>query len=149
MCTTVCKLGEIETVKFYFVHLTENSLQQHKEDGTGGSEVIIETPVDLRIRSEVQEFYAWLDEGINVMTEARVLQNRAGVTQVEVMVEEGMSENNDDTRVVPTNSRKTSKTKVTGEKRKRHCFSDVHTTFLEVQLEKGNLDRPEVRQKRY
>jgi hypothetical protein len=26
-------------------------------------------------------------------------------------------------------------------------FSDVQTTFLEVQLEKGNLDRPEGRQK--
>ena len=36
---------------------------------------------------------------------------------------------------------------VTGRKRRSYCFSDVQTTFLEVQLEKGNLDRPEGRQK--
>jgi hypothetical protein len=73
--------------------------------------------------------------------------DRSGVTQVEVMVEEGMSENNDDTRVVPTHSRKTSKTKVTGEKRKRHCFSPVLSSFLEVELIKDNLDSQEGRQK--
>ncbi len=36
---------------------------------------------------------------------------------------------------------------VTGRKRRSYCFSDVQTTFLEVQLEKGNLERPEGRQK--
>jgi hypothetical protein len=36
---------------------------------------------------------------------------------------------------------------VTRQKWKRYCFIDVQTTFLEVQLEKGNLDRPEGRQK--
>ncbi len=40
----------------------------------------------------------------------------------------------------------TSKRKETGQKRKRHCFSVVQTTFLEVQLKDGNLDRPEGRQ---
>ena len=49
--------------------------------------------------------------------------------------------------IVPGNSANTSKSKVTGQKRKRYCFSDVQTTFIEVQVEKGNLDRPEGRQK--
>jgi len=71
----------------------------------------------------------------------------AGVTQVEIMVEEGGHEINIVTPSVTPNSANTSKTKVTGQKRKRHCFTDVQTTFLEVQLKDGNLDRPEGRQK--
>jgi hypothetical protein len=51
------------------------------------------------------------------------------------------------TRSVTTNSVNTSKTTVTGQKRKRHGFSDVQTTFLEVQLKDGNLDNPEGGQK--
>ena len=37
-------------------HLSQNLFQEEKEDGPGGSEVIIETPDDLRIRSKIEEF---------------------------------------------------------------------------------------------
>jgi hypothetical protein len=81
------------------------------------------------------------------MTETGVRESRDGVTQVEVMVEgKSHDDSNTGTPIVRGNRVNTSKSKVTGQKRKRHCFSDVHTTFLEVQLEKGNLDRPEGRQ---
>ena len=43
------------------------------------------------------------------------------------------------------NSGNTSKTKETGQKRKRYCFSDVQTTFLEAQLKDGTMDSPEDR----
>ena len=71
----------------------------------------------------------------------------AGVTQVEVMVEGGGPESNTDTPSVTVNSANTSKTKVTGQKRKRYCFSVVQSRFLEVECMKGNLNRKEGRQK--
>ena len=48
---------------------------------------------------------------------------------------------------VTVNSGNTSKTKETGQKRKRYSFSDVQTTFLEAQLKDNKLDTPEDRQK--
>jgi hypothetical protein len=53
---------------------------------------MIETSADLRMQGEIQEFYAWLDEGRNTMAEAGTRERNndsAGVTQVEVIVEEG------------------------------------------------------------
>jgi hypothetical protein len=38
-------------------HLVESLLPQDKEDGPGGSEVMIETPPDLRMQAEIEEFY--------------------------------------------------------------------------------------------
>jgi hypothetical protein len=52
------------------------------------------------------------------------------------MVETGSHESNDDTPIVTGNIVNTSKSKVTGQKWKRYCFTDVQTTFLEVQLER-------------
>jgi hypothetical protein len=53
-----------------------------------------------------------------------------GVTQVEVTVQEGGHDINVDTPSVTANSTNTSKTKVTGQKRKRYCFSVVHVSVL-------------------
>jgi hypothetical protein len=77
------KLRKTVFPSFFFVHLVESLLQQDKEDGSGGSEVMIETSADLRMQGEIQEFYAWLDEGRNTMTEAGTRERNndsAGVT---------------------------------------------------------------------
>jgi hypothetical protein len=118
-------------------HLAESLLQQDKEDGPGGSEVMIETSADSKMQEEIQEFYAWLDEGSNAMAEAGARERNndsAGVTEVEVIVEAGGHEINDGAASVTANSGNTSKTKETGQKRKRYYFSVVQTTFLEGQL---------------
>ena len=70
-----------------------------------------------------------------------------GVTQVEVIVETGGHEMNGGAPSVTVNSGNTSKTKETGQKRKRYCFSVVQTTFLETQLKDNKLDTPEDRKK--
>jgi len=111
-------------------HLAESLLQQDKEDGPGGSEVMIETSADSKMQREIQEFYAWLEEGSNAMTEAGARESNndsVGVTQVEVIVETGGHEMNGGSPSVTVNSGNTSKTKETGQKRKRYCFSDVQT----------------------
>jgi len=48
---------------------------------------------------------------------------------------------------VTSNSGNTSKTKETGQKRNRYCFSVVQTTFLETQLKDNKLDTLETTQK--
>ena len=131
-------------------HLAESLLQQDKEDGPGGSEVMIETSADSKMQEEIQEFYAWLDEGSNAMAEAGARERNndsAGVTEVEVIVEAGGHEINDGAASVTANSGNTSKTKETGQKRKRYYFSAVQTTFLEAQLKDNKLQTPEDRRK--
>ena len=100
--------------------------------------------------SMLQEFYDWLDEGRNAMAEAGTRERNndsAGVTEVEVIVEAGGHEINAGAASVTANSGNTSKTKETGQKRKRYYFSVVQTTFLEAQLKDNKLDTPEDRQK--
>ena len=104
-------------------HLAESLLQQDKEDGPGGSEVMIETGARERNNDS------------------------AGVTEVEVIVEAGGHEINDGAASVTVNSGNTSKTKETGQKRKRYYFSAVQTTFLEAQLKDNKLETPEDRRK--
>ena len=59
----------------------------------------------------------------------------------------GSRDCNTGTPGVTVNSVTTSKSKVTGEKRKRYSFSVVQTSSLEVEFGKGNLKSKEGRQK--
>ena len=71
---------------------SQRSLGLTVSDGTGGSEVMIETSADSKMQGETQEFYAWLDEDSNGINETggRERNNDSdGVTQVEVIVEAG------------------------------------------------------------
>ena len=105
---------------------------------------------DGQRKEEIQEFYAWLDEGSNAMAEAGARERNndsAGVTEVEVIVEAGGHEINAGAASVTANSGNTSKTKETGQKRKRYYFSAVQTTFLEAQLKDNKLQTPEDRRK--
>jgi hypothetical protein len=111
---------------------------------------MIETSADSKMQEEIQEFYAWLDEGRNAMAEAGARERNndsAGVTEVEVIVEAGGHEINAGAASVTANSGNTSKTKETGQKRKRYYFSAVQTTFLEAQLKDNKLQTPEDRRK--
>ena len=100
----VAQIMDLDVENESHVHLVQSLLKQDKEDGPGGSEVIIETPADVRMRSQIQEFYAWLDEDSNGMTETGTRESRVGVTQVEVMVEAGAHESNTDTPIVTANN---------------------------------------------
>ena len=53
----VAQIMDLDLEKESNTHLTETLFQQDKQDGSGGCEVIKETPEDLRIHSEIQEFY--------------------------------------------------------------------------------------------
>ena len=113
-------------------HLAESLLEQDKEDGPGGSEVMIETSAGSKMQDEIQEFYAWLDEGSNAMAEAGARERNndsAGITEVEVIVDAGGHEINTVAATVTTNRGNTSKTKETGQKRNRYCFSVVQSYY--------------------
>jgi hypothetical protein len=78
----VAQIMDLNLEKESDAHLAESLLQQDKKDGPGGSEVIIETPSDLEMRSEIEEFYAWFDEGSNVLVESRVHERNNGIAGV-------------------------------------------------------------------
>jgi hypothetical protein len=53
----VAQIMDLDLEQESDTHLVESLLPQDKEDGPGGSEVMIETPPDLRMQAEIEEFY--------------------------------------------------------------------------------------------
>ena len=71
------------------------------------------------------------------MTETGVRESRDGVTQVEVMVEgKSHDDSNTGTPIVRGNRVNTSKSKVTGQKRKRYCLVMYRLPFLKYNWKK-------------
>ena len=63
------------------------------------------------------------------------------------MLEPSARESNFTTDTITGNSARTTKGKVVGEKRKRFCYTDTQTDYLEQAFGKGDLNTKDGRQK--
>ena len=100
-------------------------------------EVMLETSVDLRMRSGIHEFWSWMDQVSKDQTEVELLvshRQKQWLKLVHARATRALLVSLDIGQVV-------------GEKRKRISFTFTQTVFLEQAFGKGDLNRKEGRQK--